>query len=351
MTEGKKQTDRRGRRSFFEPILLIVIGAVFLAHNLEIITGGGWEILKNLWPALLIIAGLDDLFQRRSIAWPVLLIGAGALLLLNNFGPQTIVTWTKILPLWPLILIAFGVDLLFQSRTWWGTMTSILLVVILVGGAVWWIGFQGSIPSGADYPLQRDLSPDIKKAEIQYSLGAGQLIVGDVSASDVLAAGTAFPEKPDQEYSEEESTASYSLEMDFPTFYPNMTQWELGITSEIPISLTVDNGAGELFLALEGLALETLQVEQGVGDIVIRLPEEMEGDVSVDQAVGRTQILVPADAGIRIHFQKALSRLDVPEGYRLQGNTYTSPGFAGEQKTITIHVEQAVGIIKVQIAD
>jgi hypothetical protein len=230
-------------------------------------------------------------------------------------------------------------------------MTSILLVVILVGGAVWWIGFQGAVPSGAAYSLERPLSPEIKNADIQYSLGAGQLIVGDVSAPDVLAAGTAFPEKPDQEYSEEGSAASYSLEMDFPTFYPNMTQWELGITPEIPVSLTVDNGAGELFLALEGLALESLQVEQGVGDIVIRLPAEMEGDVSVDQAVGRTQILVPADAGIRIHFEKALSRLDVPDGYRLQGNTYTSPGFAGEQETITIHVEQAVGIIKVQIAD
>mgnify|MGYP006278682293 FL=1 len=351
MTEGKRQTDHGGRGSFFGPILLIVIGGVFLARNLEVISGGAWEILINLWPALLIIAGLDDLFRRRSFAWPVLLIGAGALLLLNNFGPRTIVTWTKILPLWPLILIAFGIDLLFQSRTWWGTMTSILLVVILVGGAVWWIGFQGAVPSGAAYPLRRALSPDIRNVKIQYSLGAGQLIVGDISESDVLAAGTAFPEKPDQEYSEEGSAASYSLEMDFPTFYPNMTQWELGITPEIPVSLMVDNGAGELFLALEGLALETLQVEQGVGDIVIRLPAEMEGDVIVDQAVGRTQILVPADAGIRIHFEKALSRLDVPDGYRLQGNTYTSPGFTGEQETITIHVEQAVGIIKVQIAD
>lgn len=351
MTEGKRQTDQGGRGSFFGPILLIVIGVVFLARNLEIITGGGGEILINLWPALLIIAGLDDLFRRRSFAWPVLLIGAGGLLLLNNFGPRTIVTWTKILPLWPLILIAFGIDLLFQSRTWWGTMTSILLVVILVGGAVWWIGFQGAVPSGAAYPLERPLSPEINNAEIQYSLGAGQLIVGDVSAPDVLAAGTAFPEKPDQEYSATESTASYSLKMDFPTFYPNMTQWEMGITPEIPVSLTVDNGAGELFLALEGLALESLQVEQGVGDIVIRLPKEMEGDVSVDQAVGRIQILVSEDTGIRVHFEKALSRLDVPDGYQLQGNTYTSPGFEGEQEKINIHVEQAVGIIKVQIAD
>ncbi len=347
----EEERKRHGRRSYFWPILLIVIGVIFLAHNLGIIPGEGWDMLVKMWPALLIIAGLDDLIRRQGIAWPVLLIGAGIFLLLNNFGPRTFVTWTKVVQLWPLILIAFGIDLLFRSRTWWGTAISVLLVLLIVGGAVWWIGFAGSVPSGASHAVEKALAADVQKAEIHYKLGAGQLIVGEISDEDLLSAGTAYPEKPDETYFKTGDTAHYSLEVDFPAFYPNTTQWELGLPSSLPVSLLVDNGAGELFLALERLDLEELNVKQGVGDIVIRLPQGVKGEVSIDQAVGRIQILVPENAGIKIRFDKAISRLDVPSEYQRQGNVYTSPGFEDAPVTIVIHLEQAIGHMVVQMAE
>jgi hypothetical protein len=339
------------RRSLFWPILLIVIGVIFLAHNLGIIPGQGWDILVKLWPALLIIAGLDELIRRQGIAWPVLLIGAGTLLLLNNFGPRSYVTWTKIIQLWPLILIAFGIDLIFSSRTWWGISISIVLVLLIVGGAVWWVGFEGSIPSGASYTVEKAFSPDIQKADIRYQLGAGQLVVGDLSGGDMLTAGNAFPEKPEETYTEIEGVATYSLEADFPAFYPNTTQWEMGLLTSLPLSLQVDNGAGELFLALERLELEMLSVKQGVGDIVIRLPQGVEGEVSIDQAVGRIQILIPEETGVYIQFDKAISQLDVPSGYQRQGDTYTSPGYESAAETIEIYLEQAIGYMVVQVAE
>lgn len=347
--EEERKHHRRG--SYFWPILLIVIGVIFLAHNLEIIPGEGWDMLVKMWPALLIIAGLDELIRRQGIAWPVLLIGAGTFLLLNNFGPRTYVTWTKIVQLWPLILIAFGIDLLFRSRTWWGISISIVLVLLIVGGAVWWIGFEGSIPPSASYPVEKALSPDVRRADIRYQLSAGQLIVGDLSGEEMLIAGTAYPEKPEETYAETGEVARYSLEVGFPAFYPNTTQWELGLLTSFPVSLQVENGAGELFLALERVDLELLSVEQGVGDIVIRLPQEVEGEVSIDQAVGRIQILVPQETGIQVHFDKAISRLDVPEGYQLQGNTYTSPGFEDKAEKITIHLQQAIGYMVLKVAE
>ncbi|MFO8037292.1 MAG: DUF5668 domain-containing protein [Anaerolineales bacterium] len=347
--EEERKHPRRG--SYFGPILLIVIGVIFLAHNLGLIPGQGWEMLVKMWPALLIIAGLDELIRRQGIAWPVLLVGAGTFLLLNNFGPRTYVTWTKIVQLWPLILIAFGIDLLFRSRTWWGIAISIVLVLMIVGGAVMWIGFEGSIPPGASYPVEKALSPEVQKADIRYQLGAGQLIVGELSGEDMLIAGTAYPEKPDETYSASGGIARYSLEVGFPAFYPNTTQWELGLLTSLPVSLHVENGAGELFLALERVELEMLSVEQGVGDIVVRLPQGVEGEVSIDQAVGRIQILVPEETGIKVHFDKAISRLDVPEAYQLEGHTYTSPGFEEMSERITIHLEQAIGYMVIQVVD
>ena len=66
----------RYQRSYFGPILLITIGVLFLGSNLGLIPGSEWGAIWKLWPLLLIIAGLDDLFRRKGVAWPVLLIGA-----------------------------------------------------------------------------------------------------------------------------------------------------------------------------------------------------------------------------------------------------------------------------------
>lgn len=344
VTEGKR-VHHRG--SYFFPILLIVLGMIFLAHNLELIPGEGWDLLVKLWPALLIVAGLDELIRRQGIAWPVLLVGGGVFLLVNNFAPGSMISWTKVLQLWPLLLIAFGIDFLFRSRTWWTTLISILLVVILVGGAVWWVGFQDVMASASTHTVQQALREEIEGAELAFKLGAGRLILAD-TAEEVLFGGTVYPEEPTGRYVESGGQARYTVEADYPAFSPTPLQWELGLTRQVPLDVSVENGAGELFLALERVQLEGLRVQQGAGDLVLRLPQEVTGEVAVDQAVGRIRILVPEGINLHLKVERAISRLELPAGYQQDGNEYTSPGFVESEPAVTVSIEQAVGSIEVQ---
>lgn len=52
----------------FISLLLIIIGVVFLLKNLGLITGSTWEII---WPLILIAFGLWLLFKhhRRKVFW------------------------------------------------------------------------------------------------------------------------------------------------------------------------------------------------------------------------------------------------------------------------------------------
>jgi Domain of unknown function (DUF5668) len=56
-----------GRDTLVWPIVLIVLGLLFLAHNLEYIQ---WrqlrEILSTWWPLILIALGLAQLARRRK---------------------------------------------------------------------------------------------------------------------------------------------------------------------------------------------------------------------------------------------------------------------------------------------
>ena len=85
MSENNNQKHSGQRHhSIFGPLLLISVGVAFLLNNLGVIPGNFWDILVNLWPLLIIFAGIDGLVRREGIAWPALLIVVGTFLLLKN---------------------------------------------------------------------------------------------------------------------------------------------------------------------------------------------------------------------------------------------------------------------------
>lgn len=51
---------------------------------------------------------MDSRWERRGVLWPVLLILAGAILLLNNIGRLEWSLWELLFRLWPAILLAAG---------------------------------------------------------------------------------------------------------------------------------------------------------------------------------------------------------------------------------------------------
>ena len=54
--------------------------------------------------------------ERHGLVWPVMLIGAGVVLLLSNTGRLPWGVWQTLFSLWPVLLIAAGLDLLFGRR-------------------------------------------------------------------------------------------------------------------------------------------------------------------------------------------------------------------------------------------
>ncbi|HEY4687790.1 MAG TPA: DUF5668 domain-containing protein [Anaerolineae bacterium] len=55
--------------------------------------------------------------MRRSIFWPLLLVIAGTLLLLSNFGLLRASAWDLIRTGWPVLLVAIGLDVLLRSAS------------------------------------------------------------------------------------------------------------------------------------------------------------------------------------------------------------------------------------------
>ena len=332
------------RRSYFGPILLITIGIIFLAYNLGLIPGDGWDTILRLWPVLLIIAGVDELVRREAIAWPILLIGAGTFLLLNNFGPQAWISWTKIIQLWPILLIAFGIDLMFKGKSGWMTVAVIILTIALVGSAFWIVseGYKITAEYGDVYEIYES---DIQETEINLSISLGEMILSHQSKEGVLIAGKISPDKNEVSLDEKGQRIYYSMENNVPTLYPHSARWELGITDELNLDLITNNGAGDIFLALEQSNLDSLDASQGVGRVVVRLPQDESQEIFIHQSIGLIHVQFPEDMKVTVDAQNGLSRVDFPPDFELKNGVYSSPGATKTNSEISITVEQAIGYI------
>jgi len=99
-----------GPRVPFFGILLIVFGALFLADQIGAISFG--HTFARWWPALLVLAGVAGVIERQGGAFmPVVLITVGTALLLSNLG---YLEFDSVWRLWPLVLIAVGLNIVFS---------------------------------------------------------------------------------------------------------------------------------------------------------------------------------------------------------------------------------------------
>jgi len=348
--ENENYTKKRfHRRSFFGPILLITIGLIFLGKNIGLIPGEGWGTIWRLWPLLLIIGGLDDLFRREGIAWPILMIGVGCALLYNYFGPQTWISWTQILQLWPVVLIAAGIDVLFKGQTGWKSLLGVLLSVVLIGAAVF-LAVQG-VEIQADYvKIDEQISPNVKIAELDLSLGVGELVLGSESRSGTLIYGNITPGSVVDEINEKSGLASYFLESTKPAIFPHTASWDLGFSTRIPLEIEIDNSVGEMLLDFAELEVDSLIVNQGVGRMFIDLPELIAEEVLIKQGVGIIEVVIPENVRIAVDAQNGLTRIKFPDDFELENGYYTTPGASRNNAALLIVVEQGVGLVTFQYA-
>jgi len=189
------------------------------------------------------------------------LIGAGVILLLSNLGYLPWQSWNILWRLWPLLLVAIGIDLLIGRRSMVGAIVSGLLILLLIGGAVALVFFAQNIPAWVElaqpvelrtehveYPLA-----DMERASvtIDWTSAPGylsvlrdspNLIEGDVTYRgqlifDVDVRGDRADVKLDSHY-----TGPWFGLFDFEDRAEE--RWDVRLSPKVSLDLTLDAGSG-----------------------------------------------------------------------------------------------------------
>ncbi len=290
--------------------------------------------------------------RRGCLVGPLLLVGFGVALLGGNFGWFRESLWTVLLRAWPVVLVAIGIDLLVPRRTVWGTLLSAVLIAGVLAGGLWLSStsvpsLRGSSAEAVDVPLSAGAGADveIRPSVGQLLLGPGKASGGLVEATIPLLAGERLERRVEQAGSRQRVVLeSQGLLGVVPGGRSAGLPWKVLLNPQVPTTLEIGMGVGEILVDGVGLNLSRLKAQLGVGHIEVRLGSGVES-LEVDLGIGQVVVVVPSGSTVRIEANVALGERNLPAGFVREGDWYLSPGFATAEPSITIRANLAIGEI------
>jgi hypothetical protein len=309
--------------------------------------------------------------RRPSVFWPLVLVGAGVLLLLSNLGYVSWSSWNLLWRLWPVLLIALGVDVIIGRRSTAGALLNGLLMVVLVGGVVFLILFAQNVPAvsqwtaPAEWQMEQIAYPldGIERANVAIDLGSvpgyiealgdsTNLIEGEIDYTgelvfDVDVRGGRADVWLDRTYSG-------------PPFGPPWSvggsdrRWDVQLSPQVPLDLTIDSGSGGCTLDLSDLDVSALDLDVGSGSIDLTLPASGSFSAAIDGGSGTLTIVVPPSIGARIDLDGGSGSFRPGERFELVSGEVDDDGVwaSGNWDTadyqIEITIDQGSGRVEIR---
>lgn len=267
--------------------------------------------------------------RRRSIVFPALLVGLGLYLLANNLGWIETSPWKAIATLWPLFLVAIGIDLLLgRARLW-----VVLLVAGLFTVACLVLFHTDTFVHQAfrDRPVEERTFEiplnDTPAGRMDLDLDLSTVTVGALpEGSPLLVQGKVRTDPYDGrlEYAEAAGDAGTAVDIRFeprrrgphiaiPGF-ERKREMDLLLTRVVPLELEVELNAGTGEMDLSVLQVRKLRADLNAGTGTVRLsPGAADGTADFEVNVGTLELQVPAGCAALITMDGDLTTMDVDE--------------------------------------
>jgi predicted membrane protein len=225
------------------------------------------------------------------------------------------------LQLWPLALIAIGVDLSIRKQSPHIALYLVLAIaafVILAAFIAPRLGI-GVLETKTETYTER--IADAESATINLHPSVGEVNVQALASEDTLfnAAATYLGELDYTVQGDSQRQIDFGQhELSTTTWLGTDKEliWNIGLSPNIPLSLTINTGVGTANLDLTGLHLTSFNLIAGVGQVTLMLPkQEMPYQVNISAGVGDLDLSLPADADVGITVSNGVGDviMDMPD--------------------------------------
>lgn len=349
------------RHGLFVPLVLIGVGIVFFFTTLGLLEQSAWDIFMKWWPALMIIAGIDQLWQRSGSVGAILVIGLGGLFLLGNLGVLGVSAWNVILRMWPVFVIAWGLDLLVGNRNNFSIILGVVLGFILFLAVIWLTFYAPfSTQKATGWPVNYEAN-GVTTLNANVDSVYGELTVGAHADPAMLVSGhiqAAENQQIKDQMSVEGSAGTLNIDSAGNIVYPIMPfgpsqtlSWDLGFNPNTVLDLKTRTVLGKQTLDLSLLRVQGLQAETVMGRTQIALPAAANFSADINTVIGELEIIVPPGAAVEVTTNTFFTQVVVPDDFVKTEGGYQSPAFAGAPEVMRLVIDQPIGRLVIRYAE
>jgi hypothetical protein len=310
-------------------------------------------------------------YRRRrggSVIWPMVLILAGVIFLLQNFGIVTPQIWSSIGRLWPVILILIGLEIFLSGAGRGIFAVVVILVLAMVIAAVIGMGVVGSAvdaaPAGplTSHTLIQSLQ-GATSASVSLHLGAGTLGISqlDGGGDDLAEMSYDGPDKlaPSSSYRVRngQGQLSYVVHGTPPWHLPFANQGNpsgqvnLLLAPDVPLTLSIQEGASESRIDLSQLRVSNLDLQTGASHTRLVLPQNAGTTAaSIKGGAATIDVEVPQGVAAAIQYEGGLSTLDVDQNrFPATGpRAYRSADYDTASNRVDLNIQAGVATVSIR---
>jgi Putative adhesin len=240
--------------------------------------------------------------RRLSIVWPLLIVVAAVVWLMQAVGTLPAAIADLIGRGWPIILVLVGLMLLLGRRVRFGNVISIVVCALLVGGVVTAAYSQqsGKVRTENHKTLEQAIDPGMTNLKIDLTTLITDIEIIPDAASSITADFTGSKESTiTNDYQVEGKSGTFTLVETQTSAIPSLEALGKGkLTLHVPNSLTLDQvkvtgREGEMIFDASTVTLKNLTLATGSGNVTIKLPDKsgLIGDIKTGS--GSVVVQVP----------------------------------------------------------
>ena len=357
---------RRSGAAVWWGIVLIVVGLLFLVTQFA-----PGVHLWRYWPLIIVALGVRAMFGPGPGPWSVRYlaeglstVALGLVLLGQMLGYLGWDVWLNILRLWPLLLVALGLEVMGRGlRTeWLRALGSLVIVAGLAYGALVMTPTDWSAPrigrESTSFTESAGHDRGISEGSASVTAGLGEFTLR--GGGELATAKGASPLEPRFEALRNGSKATVRIDLGKGVVAPGQYDSWLDVTLDRAVwwDLDVSAGVGNFDVDLSDVPVSRLTLKAGVSEGSLKLgPPRTPGDaravpVRVEVGVSSLTLRVPEGSPIRVKVGAGLTSIEAlgswDEWRSGSDRIYESPSLDGSSTYWDVTVSAGVGSITVE---
>lgn len=302
--------------------------------------------------------------RSRSLVFPIILIMVGGVFLYRNWHPA-FSPWPIFRTYWPLILVFVGLGKMWDAfqgakqsprpGVAIGSTIGVLVFVIVIVVLLWrGHGFADRREHYVDHISEvRDLEGatalnaviEMPAGELNLSGGTSHAVESDFNFSAAWA-------RPRLDYHVSSGSGDLNISQNNhgPALGPEDNTWWLHLNKSVPVDLQVKMGAAQGNLKFRDVNLKELRVDIGVGQVNVDLTGDRSADANVEihGGIGQAAIRLPKNIGVVVDAKGGIGAITT-HGLKKLGDNYVNDVHGKSPHTIHVSVAGGIGNIDLSV--